>query len=235
MLALVTLTVLLAGVVFVSASMVPTSPLVAGSNKADYNVEIEMVKGWNLIVASPLYGNNANTITSDSEIKQENIKAIFYYFRHESRYLEIYPNSTDMDDYLHNIQGKIDEVFYFVQTPIWIYSNKDGILKYTRNEFPTIDLPALTQGWNFVTISPAMEGKTLSDIKGNCNVTGAYNFGKVNTADSASSWIPVQDNVFSSDVLGQGMVIKVSNDCALGSSLPVVNPPIPPILPGNNS
>ena len=215
--------------VFVSASMTSTSsdPL---SNKQDYNVELSLEKGWNLVVGVPVWGDES-AISSNSEIKLSDIKASFYYFRYENKYIQFFPNSQEIENYLRNAQEKPDEALYFAQSPVWIYSNKAGVLRYTREDFPKYDSSnkvTLSSCWNFITITPNMEGKTFEDVQGNCNVEKAYLY-----YSEAGNWRSVERNrdIFGSQNfldIGQGMLIKVTNSCQMGETETSVNLPVMP-------
>jgi len=224
--------------VVVSAKMTMTSSDTL-SSKADYNVEISIEKGWNLIVRAPLLGSYENddtpdsVIDSDSEIKQGDIKAIYYYFRYENKYLQVYPNAQEVINYGRNAQEKPGEAFYFAQSPVWVYSSKSGILKYSRHDFPKSGYPALSAGWNFLTITPEMKGVYFKDLKGDCNIQKIASY-------QGDSWRVISDSadanknidaviVNDEQQVGLGIVIKVSNDCTMGISEGEI--PSAPVLP----
>jgi len=126
-----------------------------------------------------------------------------------------------------------------MQAPVWVYSERSGTLKYSKTDMPGLGYIPLTGGWNFVTISPEMNGKTFGEIRGTCN------FEKIAFWDkSTQSWI-VEKNRFTlrenenpeswnsylfadSFNLGQGILLKVSSDCQLGTSGSSVTPPTIP-------
>lgn len=215
---------------FVYASMTATSP--TNGNKITYDVEIQVAKGWNLVVASPVWGDDAGSIKEDSEIQKENIKASYYYFRQDNKYLQLFPNEKEVDDYLRSIQTKYDmETIYFSQSPVWIYSNKDGVLKYTRKDFPKFDGNLklyLSSGWNFVTITSDISTKTFDDIKGDCNAEKLYVF-----VSEINNWqaIDTTNGLFGTEDVGKGFIVKVTSDCTLGAfsssstSSSDINPP----------
>jgi hypothetical protein len=87
------------------------------------------------------------------------------------------------------------------------------------------------KGWNFVAANPEMQGKTMQDIKGDCDILWAYGFGK-ESASSAQSWLPFGNNTFNAGFIGQGLIIKVSDNCKLGDIIGGVNDNVnPPQLP----
>lgn len=211
----------------VSASMALASG--TNDNKPDYDIEITINQGWNLVVLSPVwgYGDSPGAIKEDSEIKQEHIRAAFYYSRQERKYIQVYP-SSEVEDYLRVAQNNQNEITYFAQSPVWIYSDKAGVLKYFREDFQKFDSStqlALTSGWNFVTISPDMKGHLFNEFKGTCNIQKMCVFQRNN-------WDCVDGGVGGIDQdseIGFGFIIKVSSDCTLGSTSSNVNPPS---LPG---
>lgn len=225
----ISLVLLVALVVVVSAKMTPYSDD-SLSNKANYNIEVPVSEGWNLMASSPIWDEKF-TGTSDSEIKQSNIKAVFYYFRHENKYLQMHPNNKEVENYLRNAQGKSDEMLYFAQSPVWVYSDKTGVLKYQRSDFPkwsdSSNVLSLSSGWNFVTITPEMVGESLNTLKGTCNIDKSYIW------DSGHRWENVPfEGKFNNEVLGgNGMLIKVSSDCklALGGRSSITPPPSIPV------
>jgi len=215
----------LVGVVLVCAKMTGSN----SGNKGNYDVSLNIYKGWNLVLASPLLGSDYNTISQDSDIKQSDIKAVFYYFRNENKYLQMYPNRQEIDNYLRNAREKPDEAFYFMQSSVWIYSEKAGVLKYSKTDFPIPNNPSLTSGWNFITMSPDMSGVYFKDLKGNCNIQkiASYQGDSWRVTDSADANKNI-DAVIMDDTqnIGMGLAIKVSDDCKMGTAgSNVINPP----------
>ena len=199
-------------------------------------VEVNLVKGWNLVVVSPLVGSKQNDptadsmIASDSEIKQENIKAIYYYSRHENKYLQVYPNADEFERYLRNARAE-ELATYIMQSSVWLYSNKAGVLKYTKTDLPlTLDNIILTKGWNFVTIIPEMDGKSLNDFKGKCEINKAYLWDAQNQQWGTITNLLDDKNILQREAdAGYGFIVKVLNDCKL--SQPAENVAQPPTIP----
>ena len=223
----IALVIILGMSVFVSAIMNPSSDS-ALSNKIDYAVEVPISIGWNIVVGIPVPAS----ISSNSEIKSENIKAMFYYFRQENKYIPVLGEvefSNELESYLRNAQEKPEEIIYFAQSPVWLYSNKAGKLRYSREDFPKFsdssNTLSLTKGWNFVTITPEMMGKSLSQIKGDCNMQKVFFW-----SAPANKWFAFSlSEIIDSEYIGLGLIIKVSSNCQFSSSEGVI---APPILPG---
>lgn len=192
-----------------------------------YNIEVSVVKGWNIIAGT--IPNSA--ISSDSEIKSQDIKAAWYYSPILKKYLQISPNP---DELFHQIDD--DDA---LTSAIWVYSDKAGRLKYnTLEDYAPLDLRKLSAGYNFVTITPDMYSGTLdgagydyeyfiwNKIKGNCNLQSIHAWNP-----ETQGWIAVDANMnFGeeiNDFIGMGMIVKVSSDCTLGSpsSSGGTNPP----------
>jgi len=192
-------------VVFVSANMT----YIESGSKASYMTEIELNKGWNLISAFNVAG-----ITDTSEIKKQDILAVWVYVPQSSKYYQVYPN---LDAGISN-QG-----FDYQYSSFWVYSNKAGNVKYYSSEMSPFAGMPLFGGWNFITIFPEMKGKRFTDIKGTCNILKMCDFQRQNwdCADGGVGGVDVGSNV------GIGMIIKVSEACQFGGSS--INPP--PSLP----
>lgn len=218
------------GLFILAVSFVLVSALdgkMTGGNDSVYIVEVDVVRGWNIIAG--IIPNEA--ITPDSEIKSSDIKVVWYYAPTLNKYVQIHPE-VDMS-------AQIDDDVALTSA-MWVYSEKAGRLKYsTLEDYMPLDLRELSTGWNFVTITPDMYHGTLdgagyedeyfswNSIKGTCNIEKVF------------YWMyPTQEwNQFSSfettkieeydfdDFLGNGMVVKVTTDCHLQIPSEITNPP----------
>jgi len=227
----IALTILLLGIVFVSASMTGT----IDNNKGNYNIEVSLNKGWNLILAGPLLGSDYNVISSNSDIQKKDIKAIYYYFRVGNQYLQMYPNRDETDGYLRNAREKPEETIYFMQSPVWVYSDKEGVLRYSKTDLPSLENIHLSTGWNFVTFTPEISGKSVNQIKGDCNIEDAYlwNVQSQTWSNEISSKMKGEeaslDKPFPQTFEGQGFIIKVKDECKFGEPQTNIEPP--PVVP----
>src|SRR3989338_711052 len=205
----VCLMILVGFVMFVSA----LGGVMTGGNDSPYNVEINVIKGWN-IIAGVL---PERAIASDSQIKATDIKSVWYYAPNLKKYVQIYPN-LDMS-------AQIDDDVALTSA-MWVYSDKSGVLKYnTLEDYMPLSMRELSAGYNFVTITPDMVNSNtasqgggslkMQDIIGNCHVEKSYLFDTEN-----QEWVefPI-DEEFYSDFIGLGWVVKVTNDCNLGTSV----------------
>lgn len=203
--------VIVALILLISLGVLVCANTMTGGNDAPYNVEVSVVKGWNIIAG--IMPNEA--ITSDSEIQASDIKAVWYYAPNLRRYVQIHPE-VDMSA---NIDDDVA-----LTSAMWVYSNKDGILKYsTLEDYMPLSMRQLSAGWNFVTITPEMVNGKFEDIKGNCNVEKVY-------AYDINQFVDFSDELLNNGE-GIGLIVKVTNDCTLGESSGISPPP----LPGNGN
>lgn len=197
--------------IFVSA----LGGIMTGGNDSPYLVEVDVVKGWNIIAG--ILPNEA--ITADSQIKVSDIKAVWYYAPNLKKYVQIHPN-LDMS-------AQIDDDVALTSS-MWVYSNKVGRLKYsTLEDYMPLSMRTLSSGYNFFTITPDIEGLTFEDIEGGCNIEKIFGWDS-----SVQNWVVFPlDEDFHKDTMGFGLIVKVSSDCTLNklSDSNVVSPP--PIIP----
>jgi len=72
-------------------------------------------------------------------------------------------------------------------------------------------------GWNFLSLTPEYNGKSFSEIKGTCQIESIYCHDTHELSGGASWDLIAQDETLSSAVAGKGIIIKVANNCKLGS------------------
>lgn len=202
--------------------------IMIGGNDSPYTVEVDVIEGWNIIAGII----PDRSITVDSQIKKENIKAVWYYAPELNKYVQIHPNI--------DTTSQIDDDVALTSA-MWVYSDKAGRLKYsTLEDYMPLNFRELRTGYNFVTMTPDMYSGILdgagyvdeyfiwNKIKGNCNIE------KINFWDAANqNWYPIDpSNNFGEeygDFIGMGMVVKVNNNCKLNIPVEVANQP--PQLP----
>jgi len=201
--------------VFVSATM-------TSKQNGNYEVSIGLSKGWNIVAGTAL----EQGISSDSEIKLSDIKAMWYYSPVLKKYYQIYPNN-ELDDLSVEEGRQLDEDV-ILTSAMWIYTDKAGTLKYdTLEDYPLLENRQLFGGYNFMTITPDMDGNSINEIKGECNIIESYGFDT-----SSQKWVSLsQNNKLDTNSAGMGVLLKISNDCTLRVVEPSANPPG---LPTNN-
>ena len=175
-------------------------------------------KGWNIIT-----GFIHPRQLMEGDILQENIKAIYLLAQPSQEYIRVYPNPED--DKLAGLQD------YYEQTPLWVYSDKSGRVKYNFEEQIPIEYwneHKLYTGWNMVSITEEMIGDggepELRDLAGTCTIQKAYFF---NPEQQNWGAFPLDED-FSEDALNMGIVLKVLSDCTLGTSGSLIPPPTLP-------
>ncbi len=204
--------ILLVGfIVIVSATMTVINEK---DNVKQYDVEIQVTKGWNLIASGFIFASDLNYLDEGGDIKKENIKAVYVYADKINEYISSYPK-YDERLYSANNYFKGDEQ-NIIGHSNWIYVDKSGTLKYKTKAIKTIDSTKLFSGWNFVSITPEYLDKELKDVKGTCNLEKVWVW-----EGEHQQWVNlIEDPGFYSGSEGTGMIIKVSNDCEFGSGMP---------------
>ncbi len=219
---------IIGGVVLVTIILVMLVGVVLASmielGSGRYKVEVKVREGWNL-----LQGFHPDLISTESPITTSNIKAVFMYSPDLNKYIEMYPSfklpSAGLDQNDEYYDDASSAYAY------WVYIEDVGNLNkliYTI-KFGEGDIQ-MKKGWNFVginsfmtidvnTASPEEEEKyTLNNFKGNCNFEKVYHFESV-----IQEWSPnlVNDHFMNEEldnaVAGLGILIKVSDNCHLGS------------------
>lgn len=187
--------------------------------------------GWNLVqgILNPEWIQTNN----------KNIKAIYALNPMTKEYVRFYPEPEN---------DKIGETNYnwggFASIgALWVYSDKDFSSKYWALESFPLDSTPLIAGWNFIGISdemtininlasPEESQYTLNAMKGDCDWTEVYTYGK---DGGEMKWMDLLNNPnfmnnepLSNELSGTGLVIKVSSDCTLGRSGSIIAPPTIP-------
>lgn len=193
-----------------------------------YIVEVQIEKGWNLILfPGPTFydsGGKINRILEDSQIYTNNIKAGFFYFPNMNSYGQFYPNDEEFMEYSNKISNL--EAASLGISSAWIFSDKQGVLKYSRVSIP--NEVTLFSGWNFITITQDMAGKSLNNLKNDCTILKSAMW-----TPSIQNWDVLSDDEFlsgefSSEMAGLGLVIKTQNTCTLKTVSSVYTPPTLP-------
>ena len=169
-------------------------------------------KGWNLI-----YGFTSSSLEGQN-FEISHIKAIYAFIPLTQEYAMVYPK-------LENDKSDLMGDGYLSDTSLWVYSDIDAETEYWLQEpmpLTYIGEHKLYKGWNFFGITPAFIGKRLGGIKGDCTIEKAYIWDAGN-----QQWInlPLTEKMDESDEESKfgggdntmGLIIKVANDCRLGS------------------
>ena len=186
---------------------------------------VSLNQGWNLVSIYTIKWDNDN-----SNFENKDIQAAFFYDKYNSRYIQIYPNreeqkfnefATIMGDPEEG--GDIKKYGAFVNSAMWIYSDKSQRLNFRTLDGPVYMRNAqMSIGWNFLTITPEMTGQTLNEMKGDCDWDRIYAWGR---EAGENQWMDLLNNPnfvdteqFTESMLWKNLVIKVSNDCTMGTS-----------------
>lgn len=183
------------------------------SGQDDLTNSIPVHKGWNLVAGF----EPSKNILPESEIKGSDISAMWYYSPIQKKYVEIHP---DLD--LEGLDGEDDD--YVLTSAMWLYSTKDGVLTYyVPDDISYLEDREMHSGWNFVTFGLDFYDNDFDGVKGTCDISKAYWFDPKD-----QNWIDLEDgsDLFEEeDLTGTGFILKVSNNCKLGSSGSSLNPP----------
>jgi hypothetical protein len=177
--------------------------------------------GWNLV-----YNFIKPSQLDETYLTQNHIKAVYAFNQETQEYVRMYPNSEEAT----KISDAVDDEL--IQNAFWVYSDTSvQTMKYRPAESDVIPFNErqIYIGWNFVAITPEMVGKTIFDIKGNCDIQKAYLW-----QASLQEWgFNLMEDTSAPDQLSEGdlysgLVIKVSANCKLGDSNSGINPPVLP-------
>ncbi len=224
--------VLLVGIVY--GAMTPVS-----SDGYNYNVEVYLEQGWNIVLMPDF--NIERNILPNSEVKIDNIKAVYVYFPSKKSYFQAYPSYSEIEKILPELSA--DEKLRVAFGSAWVYSDRSGTFRYHRVDVPKHNEVELSKGWNFITVTPEFKGKRVREINGDCDIV-KYAFwqfqkwevfddktikelvarerGKTDDIEGVNGLEDVMFGDSDSDV-GRGVVLKVEDKCKLGSAR--INPP----------
>lgn len=159
-------------------------------------IKVKIDRGWNLIAIPGTFSVDKGTCSQPEKW------AFFWWYTPEKRFIGMkdVEKMTSWD---------------FKKTAFWAYSPEECQMEFrvmSGSEYYSIDsLPQLYAGWNMVAITKDMLGSKLDDIKGDCEVKGAYVFDGMKWKIMGEQVVPA-----SLESLGHGMVVNVANDCRLG-------------------
>jgi len=198
---------------------------------------ISLRQGWNLETIYTV--KEIRSIAFDLQKPPEDISAVFMYDRYEGEYFRLYPEPEreKFQKFLNSVGdpdkgGDVGEFGALVNASAWIYSEKDQ-----RIEYPSISVSHksvnIRPGWNFLSVTPEYIGKTLNELKGSCDFTKMYSYspdgGGTRWVDMLNDTNFFNDETFDESAVGAGFIVKVTNNCKMGSaeaSIPAV-PPLP--------
>lgn len=174
-------------------------------------------QGWNMVNGGL---NVLNRLNSESDIKLADIVAIYYYSPSQKQFIRIYPD-------LENAKFQNEENFYgsdrslIYSAAVWVYVKRDGMIQYETDDMNSMTKRSLTSGWNFISVTEMALGKSLNEMRGDCQIYNAYYYFKEYKKLDLDMKLP-------SDMASHGLLIRVINDCKFGSSGKVDSSLAPP-------
>jgi hypothetical protein len=131
----------------------------------------------------------------------------------------------DWTEEIANVFSSTGDLYH---TSMWVFSERQETLTilWSDNEKDSYSINNkqvpwnLINGWNFIYITPEMIGDKISDIKGSCNIEKVYWWNENKEWDV----LEVEEQLHSGFV-GEGFVLKVSEDCILGTDGSLISPP----------
>jgi hypothetical protein len=185
-------------------------------------MKVPIGQGWNLV-----YGLNtdspSNKIRPTSEIKGDNIKAVYVYLPQINSYGRLYPDAETDKIFKYLTSKDLENSVY------WVYSDKTGMGDFNVDEPIAFKQRVLSAGWNFFPVYEEMTYKRVGEYKGSCDVEKIFAFDP-----STQTWKDLLNTEgFPREVIGLGLVVKVKNECTFGqtNNTPVTSPI--PEIPNN--
>lgn len=198
-------------------SLIMLGVFVSAAGSQD-EVRINLKKGWNLV---GMYAfDDSLTDLANSGF----IKAAYIYDNVNKQYIRLYPN-RETDKIASSGMLDAENMWKWSNAAVWIYCKEDKNFAPSSVDQPSsLSSVKMKQGWNFMAITPEMWNKPLNDFKGTCNIEKAYGY-EQNSWAGLSPTFPINHE----ELIGSGIIVKVSSDCALSSSSSgVSNPPAIP-------
>ncbi len=186
---------------------------------AEYAAPIS--KGWNLV-----YGFISPDQLEGQSFDKSHIKAIYAFIPTTQQYLRAWPNPDEKA--WQNLDSTMDDR-ELLQTAFWVYSDSNvegslnglsGFTEYWLDDAPkAYNERPIYKGWNFVGVTRDMKGVLYKEFKGNCNLLKMCVYQRQNWDCGEEGALDSNEVLIDSDYdLGQGLVIKVSDNCRLGVS-----------------
>jgi len=199
---------------------------------------INIKEGWNLVPFDISLRDCSYAL--EGELCKEDILVSYLYIPSLNKYMteqEIQKNQNDPA--IRNYFSEENE-FSLQKSSKWIYikpgiGNKKVIGHFGayipyRNQYLDQGTFKLKSGWNFLFVDAFMvyddswneNPLSLSDIKGDCTIQNVYRWDYF-----SQKWTPLNEE-FDDDMVGDGFVVKVANDCTLKYNADISNPPTLP-------
>jgi len=178
----------------------------------EYDLSVELKEGWNLVST---FGG-ADQILSSSEIKEENIKGVYYYAPIKKQYvnwLSVMQGKTQIPAWWDSQDANIAN-----GGSMWVYSNKEGTLKYWADAYKQRRI--LVKGWNFVGLTEEM-GQVQSEEmytfpvsfeQSGCSISKVYMFDTKKNSWEKVPQFETGANAIGEEYMGIGLAIKIETN-----------------------
>ena len=196
-------------------------------------VKIKFSQGWNLISLQSLPMSVAQPQPSTSETYSEHL-FMYGFDTIQQEYVggDIFTDGNAKNG-LEELLKSSSEIGNKVSgggIAAFVYLNKkqSGIANSSNSALPPYQYATkkqvLLKGWNFLSITPVMTEKRISDFNGDCVVKKAY--GLDYDAQGQNYWNDIFDERLNTELVGYGFIVQVENNCSFSF---VRNEPIPSI------
>jgi len=112
---------------------------------------------------------------------------------------------------------------YLKTHSFWVYSYRNCAMVFRLEEATSFNDLSLEDGWNFVPITQDMEGNSLNDLGGDCDFEKTYYW---NSKEQSWERLSLSQR-FDDDMLYNGFVADVDDDCDFGWGAIITPPPLP--------
>lgn len=128
-------------------------------------------------------------------------------------------DQDENDHYLYAMP-KGGAVFVYISSRCSLedaFPSRPGLNSTDEELEPILRQIKMAKGWNFITVTPWMIGRSLNEIKGNCEIDKIAGW-----KDVEQSWIITLgdddklNNPFEMNNIGRGFGVKISDKCNLG-------------------
>ena len=167
-------------------------------------IKLELHEGWNLI-----------TLPGKGELSLGSCEALYGFVYIDGEYLSIKKAKEEL--------GEERLMEYLRKHSFWAYSFRKCHLEFTLEEYTSHTELDLSKGWNFLPVTEDMIGKSLWDIKGNCEFQKTYLWNA-----KKQRWEELDpEEKFSDEQKFKGFIVKVPFSCSLGGGSIPSPPPLP--------
>jgi len=167
-------------------------------------IKLELHEGWNLI-----------TLPGRGELSLGSCEALYGFVYIDGEYLSMKEAKEEL--------GEERLMEYLRKHSFWAYSFRKCHLEFTLEEYTSHTELDLSKGWNFLPVTEDMIGKSLWDIKGNCEFQKTYLWNA-----KKQRWEELDpEEKFSDEQKFKGFIVKVPFSCSLGWGSIPSPPPLP--------